>query len=215
MRLHIFNIPLSADGLGRAIEDANRFLDRVQVHQVTASLVEDKFRGAVWSVMVAYEPYAGATSAPERPSKTAAATNGPTITVPALDEAGKELYENLRTWRNSEARRKDVPGYTILTNRQIQKIAETRPSTSDALGKATGLNDKALTEVGPAVLALVAGKQAPETEPSQIAADSTAEKPEPESKPAETTKADEALNAVSQAPKEQSLEDDNVQEKES
>ncbi len=166
MRLHVFNIPILPEGLGRGVEEANRFLDRVEVTQVNASLVEDKIRGALWSVLVTYEPRTThvETSEPARESapKPAPQPSGPTITQPSLDKAGTELYEALRTWRNGEARRKDIPGYTIMTNRQLQKVAELRPKTLESLGEAAGLNAKALAEFGKAVVALVSGETPPE-----------------------------------------------------
>lgn len=186
MRFHVFNIPISAEGLGRGIEDANRFLDRVEVREVSASLVEDKVRGSIWSVLIAYEPRVSNFDGASGPSGHAAkretasahpATPGPVITAPALDEAGVALYEALRSWRNNEARRRDVPGYTIMTNRQLQKVAEVKPRKSKALEQVIGLSAKSVADFGDAVLALVRGEKPPETEEAPASQVSVKEEP--------------------------------------
>lgn len=210
MRLHVFNIPILPEGLGRGVEEANRFLDRVEVSQVNANLVEDKIRGALWSVLVAYEPRTTHvdTSEPTRESspKPASQPTGPTITQPSLDKAGTELYEALRTWRNGEARRRDIPGYTIMTNRQLQKVAELKPKTLEALGEAAGLNPKALSEFGKAVIALVRGETPPEL-PAESSETVAATEPKDEKQQAEmSTTGDSEEETQVEAPAEQTVE---------
>lgn len=168
MRLHVFNIPLTPEGLGRGVEEANRFLDRYDVKNISAQLVEDKYRGAFWSVLVTYETKLfrsefreSTTSETSKTSIQTASTLDPSkspTNAPVLDKEGQELYEKLRTWRNTEARTQDVPGYSILTNRQLQKIAQVRPSSIEILKQDAEVADRTLEKYGETVLALVRGE---------------------------------------------------------
>lgn len=173
MRLHVFNIPLTPEGLGRGVEEANRFLDRIDVKNISAQLVEDKYRGAFWSVLVTYETKTSRvefreSNAVEAKKATAQpATNNSTVltqsNAPVLDKEGQELYEKLRTWRNTEARTHDVPGYSILTNRQLQKVSQARPTTVELLKQETDITEQSLEKYGEIVLAIIRGEEIPQS----------------------------------------------------
>jgi DNA topoisomerase-3 len=58
--------------------------------------------------------------------------------------ASADLVATLRAWRLTEAKRKRVPAFRILTNRALVAIAEARPGSSEALRNVKGLGPKLL-----------------------------------------------------------------------
>lgn len=64
------------------------------------------------------------------------------------------LFELLRGWRTKKAHAEGVPGYVILTNRQLVEIVRQRPASRSALVRIHGFGDKKLARHGAEVLAL-------------------------------------------------------------
>ncbi|HEY0463593.1 MAG TPA: HRDC domain-containing protein, partial [Polyangiaceae bacterium] len=64
----------------------------------------------------------------------------------ALPESGASagLVAALRAWRLSEAKKKRVPAFRILTNRALVAIAEARPKSAEALRNVNGVGPKLL-----------------------------------------------------------------------
>jgi DNA topoisomerase-3 len=58
--------------------------------------------------------------------------------------ANAGLVATLRAWRLSEAKRKRVPAFRVLTNRALLAIAEARPKNLDALRNVSGVGKKVL-----------------------------------------------------------------------
>jgi DNA topoisomerase-3 len=50
----------------------------------------------------------------------------------------------LRAWRLSEAKKKRVPAFRILTNRALVALAEARPQNAEALRNVSGIGPKVL-----------------------------------------------------------------------
>jgi len=63
-----------------------------------------------------------------------------------LPETGAHagLVATLRAWRSSEAKKKRVPAFRILTNRALVAIAEARPKNGDALRNVSGVGPKVI-----------------------------------------------------------------------
>ncbi len=73
----------------------------------------------------------------------------PAVELPQTG-ASAGLVASLRAWRLTEAKRKRVPAFRILTNRALVAIAEARPKTADALRSVPG--------IGPQLLATYSGQ---------------------------------------------------------
>jgi len=80
-----------------------------------------------------------------KPGKRAARKGGRTSAV-TLPETGASaaLVATLRAWRLSEAKKKRVPAFRILTNRALLAIAEAQPKSAEALRNVGGLGPKLL-----------------------------------------------------------------------
>jgi DNA topoisomerase-3 len=66
-----------------------------------------------------------------------------------------ELVEALREWRLAEARRRNLPAFCILSNRDLDAIARRRPSDLDGLLEVRGMGPKRVGDYGDAILAIV------------------------------------------------------------
>ena len=84
---------------------------------------------------------------------------GPPIEVPP---ESRELFEILRRWRNDRARRDGRPAYVLFTNAQLAAIANTRPSSRQALQAIEGIGDARVRDFADEVLELVRTAQAVE-----------------------------------------------------
>jgi DNA topoisomerase-3 len=65
------------------------------------------------------------------------------VTLPATG-ASAELVATLRAWRLTEAKRKRVPAFRIMTNRALLAVAEARPGSAEALRNVQGVGPKLL-----------------------------------------------------------------------
>jgi DNA topoisomerase III len=72
-----------------------------------------------------------------------------------LQSAGTE--DALRTWRLTEARRRGVPAFRILTDRALQEIASKRPGTDRDLLAISGIGMATVKQYGPQIYRLVRG----------------------------------------------------------
>jgi DNA helicase-2/ATP-dependent DNA helicase PcrA len=75
---------------------------------------------------------------------------------PTYDEA---TFEALRAWRLETAGEAKVPAYVVFTDATLTAIAESRPSTLGELAGIAGVGATKLERYGPAVLALLDGKE--------------------------------------------------------
>ncbi len=75
----------------------------------------------------------------------------------ALTGAGGALFDTLRVWRATEAKKQSVPPYVIFHDSVLREIASLRPQTLDDLAEVKGVGGSKLTRYGKPVLAIVAG----------------------------------------------------------
>ncbi|MBK9243456.1 MAG: DNA helicase RecQ [Burkholderiales bacterium] len=80
----------------------------------------------------------------------------PAAGVP-LDAAAQTLYERLRAWRGQVAREHGVPAYVVFHDSTLQAIAQSRPSSVDALRALPGLGERKLANYGAQLLELIGG----------------------------------------------------------
>ncbi|MBX3214029.1 MAG: DNA topoisomerase 3 [Labilithrix sp.] len=69
---------------------------------------------------------------------------------------GSPLESALRAWRSTEAKKRRVPAFRVLTDRTLLGIAETRPESEAQLLAVSGMGMALLAKYGKVLLALVA-----------------------------------------------------------
>ncbi len=67
----------------------------------------------------------------------------------------KKLFEALRTWRNKEAQRQDVPPYMIFQNDVLRDITQKMPPSMESLLQINGLSQRKINQYGRQLLSLV------------------------------------------------------------
>jgi ATP-dependent DNA helicase RecQ len=72
-----------------------------------------------------------------------------------LSPADEPLFEALRAWRASEAKRQHVPPYVIFHDRTLAEIARMKPGRPQALAAISGVGESKLERYGEPVLAVV------------------------------------------------------------
>ena len=83
--------------------------------------------------------------------------SGSAVSVAGLAESERPLFESLREWRSSTARREGVPPYIILTNRQLVTLIRARPQSKSALQQLEGIGPERVKRHGDAILRLLGG----------------------------------------------------------
>ena len=76
-------------------------------------------------------------------------------TATAFAGEGGPLFDALRQWRTSEAKRQAVPPYVIFQDSVLREIAAARPGSNAALGAIRGVGTSKLERYGAAVLSIV------------------------------------------------------------
>ncbi len=79
--------------------------------------------------------------------------------VRGLDEGQRAIFEQLRVWRNAQAREEGVPPYILFSNRELAGIAKARPTSPTALSNVEGVGPAKIERYGVAVLELLREKQ--------------------------------------------------------
>ncbi|XXF78677.1 DNA topoisomerase 3 [Myxococcaceae bacterium GXIMD 01537] len=72
-----------------------------------------------------------------------------------IEDAPPELVRALKEWRLTEARRRKVPAFRILTDRVLGAIAAGRPGDREELGAIHGVGPKLVSQYGAQLLGLV------------------------------------------------------------
>lgn len=101
-----------------------------------------------WALLVSYRdvPRAG-----ERDRPREAVTDWRA----SLSAEEQRLFETLRTWRNTRAKRDAKPPYLLFSNRQMAEIAKRRPATLAALQEVEGFGEARAQDFGRELLALI------------------------------------------------------------
>lgn len=95
----------------------------------------------------------------------AGSTDGARTAAPVqLADDDAELFERLRAWRATAAKEQGVPAYVVFHDATLREIATVRPTDAGALGAISGIGAAKLDRYGPAVFAVVAGREAPTAE---------------------------------------------------
>jgi len=70
----------------------------------------------------------------------------------------EELFERLRAWRLAVSQAQQIPAFVVFTDATLQAIAEQLPTDDVGLATVPGVGPRKIADYGPAVLAVVAGK---------------------------------------------------------
>jgi ATP-dependent DNA helicase RecQ len=65
------------------------------------------------------------------------------------------LFDNLRSWRQTVARQRNVPPYVIFPDSTLRSLARVRPTNEMALQHVSGIGEKRLADFGAALLELI------------------------------------------------------------
>ncbi len=79
-----------------------------------------------------------------------------TKTVVAPADASQDLVEALKAWRLSEARRRRIPAFRVLTDRVIHALIEARPSDEASLLQVPGIGPTLARKYGEKLLGILA-----------------------------------------------------------
>jgi len=128
-------------------------------------------RRPVWAVMVMYRDVAElGTRRPDRDFRKDWRAE--------LDEPGRKLYDELRSWRGRTAKREGMPPYLICNNRQLAAMAARRPASLAALREIEGLGEAKAERWGEEMLKLIAAApDASGANPAGAKAEAAAAKP--------------------------------------
>ena len=72
-----------------------------------------------------------------------------------FEKADAEMVARLKAWRLSEARKRRVPAFRILTDRVLHALARERPESPSALGRVPGIGPKTVATYAPVLLGLM------------------------------------------------------------
>jgi ATP-dependent DNA helicase RecQ len=92
----------------------------------------------------------------ERISADAGAAAPSAAAAQKPDPAAAALWDALRAWRLSEARRQELPPYVVFHDTTLKEIARRRPASLTALAEIPGIGSNKLERYGNAVLAVIA-----------------------------------------------------------
>nr|WP_221247203.1 DNA helicase RecQ [Gordonia humi] len=86
-----------------------------------------------------------------------ARTRRPKAAVATVDlsDEDKDLFEALRRWRTSVAKEAAIPPYTVLSNKALEGIAQTRPTSDEQLLSVNGIGEAKLERYGEAILDVI------------------------------------------------------------
>ena len=110
-------------------------------------------------VMLRQDPVELSWPAPRRKrAKPKIQTAGPGTSGLSYDEA---LFERLRSWRTSRARKAQIPPYTVLHDATLKLLAAVRPQRLPELESIKGLGPAKIGRYGEELLEIVARTQSP------------------------------------------------------
>ena len=92
-----------------------------------------------------------AKTRPKATSKRPARPDGPTT----LDADQERLFERLREWRLTEARKRGVPAFRILSDRVLAAICRARPADEEELLDISGIGPHTTRKFGRGILGVV------------------------------------------------------------
>ena len=104
-------------------------------------------------VMMRREPAASARTKAARSSGRASKS-----IAADLDDRGRAVFEQLRSWRAQTAKDQGVPAYVIFHDATLRQIATDMPTTLRELGSISGIGEAKLDKYGADVLAVLAGQ---------------------------------------------------------
>jgi superfamily II DNA helicase RecQ len=86
---------------------------------------------------------------------TAKPLHGEAAALSAFQNVSLELITALKAWRRSEARKRQIPAFTILSDRVLTAVAAIQPSNETALLKVNGMGPTLVQKYGKQILAIL------------------------------------------------------------
>jgi DNA topoisomerase-3 len=120
---------------------------RVRVTKIRADAAADREWAFPMTAGKSHERHAKKSKAKRRPP--------PRVTDDAPTHHAA-LFEALREWRGTEARKKGLPAFRILNDRTLLGVATHAPSDEGALLQVSGVGPSVIRRYGPALLDIVA-----------------------------------------------------------
>lgn len=132
--------------------------------------------------LVSYGPKERRPPAPAKPEPESAPPGRPRATDQPrdFDEHQRKLFDEIRTWRISEADQRGVPRYVVLNNRDVEALVRAQPRTRADLARVPGIGDAKIRRYADALLELLNPTAKPEAPEAP-----TADEPEPKERPAD------------------------------
>ncbi|MDA9773904.1 DNA helicase RecQ [Saprospiraceae bacterium] len=66
-----------------------------------------------------------------------------------------ELYEILRSWRNTIAKKKGIPAYTVLTNTTLEELSSSKPTELEDLYDINGIGQVKFNKYGQSIIEII------------------------------------------------------------
>ncbi|MGL2965251.1 HRDC domain-containing protein [Flavobacterium sp. XGLA_31] len=141
MNIKVFNIRLSKEHCQSDQERMNNFLDLVEVKLTSTNFVTTGSTD-FWSAAVFFEP----KSVKKEKAK---------FLHDELSPKEREIFNALRTWRNTLAEKKNWSYFQICHNAHLASIAKINPQTIENLANDTSFGLKRTEKYGEEVLAVL------------------------------------------------------------
>lgn len=148
MALHVKTFRITDDASEQTV---NTFMQNKRVSQWTAAHTADG-----WNLIIGYDEDRPRTlqtrpAAPVREKKEPKMEH-----VPDLAPEQMGLYENIRKWRNQQAREEKVKPYVLFNNKQLEDIVKAKPADVDALkALASDMSPEHLEKYGNELLGVI------------------------------------------------------------
>jgi superfamily II DNA helicase RecQ len=157
------------DVLGRAVQSlAVRAALRELLAQVDAACVcvDVAALSRHFSTLLSLEPDVAAVRVGGEPEVASPKTARVPVPRRALPEAAAgspartaneaALFEQMRSWRRDEARRRGVPAFRVMSDRVLTQVCREKPRDLSTLGTIPGIGQKTLAESGKGLLEAIA-----------------------------------------------------------
>ncbi len=173
MRFKFFTIPVRDPA--PAEDELNRFLASVRIVHLHRHFV-DQGENSFWTFAAEHLPADASTSASAR-------SGGGKARIDYREVLAAEAFARfvrLREWRKKQAEAEGVPVYTLFTNEQLARIAESRPTNRNALKELEGIGEGKTGKYGEGILRTLAESPDPDSGPApKDSSDETSRKPVP------------------------------------
>ncbi len=112
-----------------------------------------------WSILFAYDrktqrmlPEQNSIVSTPVSATSLPASQSPCAVPASLNPEQQELYRYLKNWRRQSSSESNVPAYRYFSDKQMEILVKTQPTTMEELKRVSGLNATQLEKYGKAIL---------------------------------------------------------------